>query len=31
LEIPSSAWGLKGMCKFRIAGSFEANLPDKKK
>jgi hypothetical protein len=31
LEIPSSAWGMKGMCRFRIAGSFEAAITDKKK
>jgi hypothetical protein len=31
LEIPSSAWGMKGMCKFRIAESFEVGLTDKKK
>jgi hypothetical protein len=31
LEIPSSAWGMKGMCKFRIAETFEVGLADKKK
>jgi hypothetical protein len=30
LEIPSSAWGMKGMCKFRIDGSMDSFLTDKK-
>jgi hypothetical protein len=30
LEIPSSAWGRKGMCKWRISALFDSGLPDKK-
>jgi hypothetical protein len=31
LAIPSSAWGMKGMCQFRIEGNFDSALFDKKK
>jgi hypothetical protein len=30
LEIPSSAWGRKGVCKLRIPALFDSGLPEKK-
>ena len=28
-EVPCSAWGRKGTCKFRIASLFDSRFPDK--
>ena len=28
LQVPSSAWGRTGICRFRINGAFEAPLPE---